>query len=241
MKKITTLAVSLLTAACMSAGALAADQPLEKVAPFPKAEKGMKRQVIQLPQQQDESALKVELMIGQTLEVDCNHHRLGGELESKTLEGWGYDYYVFEKLSGPVSTMMACPDGKKEKKFVTAGLGDDAMLRYNSKLPIVIYTPSNVDENIASGAPTRLSATLSSASKNSAMVIKQRQPAVFVRAFIRARYLPSACRRSAASARLRHHPPPRLAHISARALHWSTPALSQSPPGCHQGEYRRSG
>lgn len=106
---------------------------------------GMKRQVIQLPQQQDESALKVELMIGQTLEVDCNHHRLGGELESKTLEGWGYDYYVFEKLSGPVSTMMACPDGKKEKKFVTAGLGDDAMLRYNSKLPIVVYTPSNVD------------------------------------------------------------------------------------------------
>jgi hypothetical protein len=35
VKKITTLAVSLLTAACMSAGALAADQPLEKVAPFP--------------------------------------------------------------------------------------------------------------------------------------------------------------------------------------------------------------
>lgn len=84
-------------------------------------------------------------MIGQTLEVDCNHHRLGGELESKTLEGWGYDYYVFDKLSGPVSTMMACPDGKKTKKFVTAGLGDDAMLRYNSKLPIVIYTPTNVD------------------------------------------------------------------------------------------------
>ncbi|WP_257638113.1 malate:quinone oxidoreductase, partial [Klebsiella pneumoniae] len=34
---------------------------------------------------------------------------------------------------------------EKEKKFVTAGLGDDAMLRYNSKLPIVVYTPSNVD------------------------------------------------------------------------------------------------
>ncbi len=114
-----------------------------KVAPFPKAEKGMKRQVIQLPQQQDESALKVELMIGQTLEVDCNHHRLGGNWKVKP-EGWGYDYYVFEKLSGPVSTMMACPDGKREE-IVTAGLGDDAMLRYNSKLPIVVYTPSNVD------------------------------------------------------------------------------------------------
>lgn len=37
----------------------------------------MKRQVIQLPPQQDESAYKVELLIGQTLEVDCNRHRLG--------------------------------------------------------------------------------------------------------------------------------------------------------------------
>lgn len=245
MKKITTLAVSLLTAACMSAGALAADQPLEKVAPFPKAEKGMKRQVIQLPQQQDESALKVELMIGQTLEVDCNHHRLGGELESKTLEGWGYDYYVFEKLSGPVSTMMACPDGKKEKKFVTAGLGDDAMLRYNSKLPIVVYTPSNVDvkyriwradETIGNGRRP-LRRTAQTAIKNGSP-----QAAVFVRAFIRARYPPSACRLSAASAPPAvPHPPPRLAHISAPALHWSTPALSRSPPGCRQDEYRRLG
>ena len=41
--------------------------------------------------------------------------------------------------------MMACPDQKKTKKFVTASLGDDGMLRYNSKLPIVIYAPENVE------------------------------------------------------------------------------------------------
>ena len=145
MKKITTFAASLLAVACMSTSAAAAEQPLEKIAPFPKAEQGMKRQVIQLPQQQDESALKVELMIGQTLEVDCNRHRLGGQLKSKTLEGWGYDYYVFDKVTSPVSTMMACPDGKKEQQFVTAGLGDAGMLRYNSKLPIVVYTPANIE------------------------------------------------------------------------------------------------
>lgn len=145
MKKITTFAASMLALACVSASAVATEQPLEKIAPYPKAEQGMKRQVIQLPQQQDESTLKVELMIGQTLEVDCNSHRLGGQLESKTLEGWGYDYYVFDKVTSPVSTMMACPDGKKEKQFVMAGLGDAGMLRYNSKLPIVVYTPANID------------------------------------------------------------------------------------------------
>ena len=142
-----TILPAVLFAAFATTSAWAAEsvQPLEKIAPYPQAEKGMKRQVIQLPAQQNEANFKVELLIGQTLEVDCNQHRLGGQLESKTLEGWGYDYYVFDKVSSPVSTMMACPDGKKEKKFVTAYLGDNSLLRYNSKLPIVVYTPENVE------------------------------------------------------------------------------------------------
>ena len=140
MKKAPKIVIALLAAACTSAFA-----SNDILSPFPQAEKGMKRQVIQLPEQQDEAQYKVELLIGQKLEVDCNQHRLGGTLTSKTLEGWGYDYYLFDKVTSPVSTMMACPDGKKTEKFVTAYLGDHSLLRYNSKLPIVVYTPDNID------------------------------------------------------------------------------------------------
>jgi len=62
-------------------------QPLEKVAPYPKADKDMIRQVIYLPQLENEDNFKVELLIGKTLEVDCNYHMMGGTLVSKTLEG----------------------------------------------------------------------------------------------------------------------------------------------------------
>ncbi|NWA73413.1 serine protease inhibitor ecotin [Serratia proteamaculans] len=120
-------------------------QPLEKVAPYPKAEKGMSRQVIYLPKQEHEENFKVELLIGKTLEVDCNRHMIGGTLETKTLSGWGYDYLVVEKLSEPASTMMACPDNTKQQKFIAANLGDAAMQRYNSRLPIVVYAPKDVE------------------------------------------------------------------------------------------------
>ncbi|EKK5219020.1 serine protease inhibitor ecotin [Cronobacter sakazakii] len=151
MNKISALMLSLAAAGCISGSVFAAEKTSENIAPFPKAEKGMVRQVIDLPERQDEASYKVELVIGQTLDVDCNKHQLAGKFERKTLEGWGYDYYTFEyakNADGSVmytSTMMACPDGKKEKKFVTANLGENGMLNYNSKLPVVVYAPENID------------------------------------------------------------------------------------------------
>ncbi len=143
--------LSLAAAGCISGSVFAAEKTSENIAPFPKAEKGMVRQVIDLPERQDEASYKVELVIGQTLDVDCNKHQLAGKFERKTLEGWGYDYYTFESAKNAdgsvmyTSTMMACPDGKKEKKFVTANLGENGMLNYNSKLPVVVYAPENID------------------------------------------------------------------------------------------------
>ncbi|KAI2683772.1 serine protease inhibitor ecotin [Pseudomonas sp. TNT3] len=117
---------------------------LEEVAPFPKPEQGFTRQVIHLPSQPQEENFQVEILAGKTLTVDCNRQRLGGILEEKNLEGWGYPFYRLEKVIGPMSTMMACPDGKSKQDFVPV-VGDGFLLRYNSKLPIVLYVPEDVD------------------------------------------------------------------------------------------------
>ena len=41
--------------------------------------------------------------------------------------------------------MMACPDNTKTKQFIAANLGDAAMQRYNSRLPIVVYAPKDAE------------------------------------------------------------------------------------------------
>ncbi|HJR32889.1 MAG TPA: ecotin family protein, partial [Pseudomonas sp.] len=46
--------------------------------------------------------------------------------------------------TGPMSTLMACPDGKRKQDFVPV-VGDGFRLRYNSKLPIVLYVPNDVE------------------------------------------------------------------------------------------------
>ncbi|MCU0070393.1 serine protease inhibitor ecotin [Pseudomonas koreensis] len=118
---------------------------LEDTAPYPKAEAGFTRQVIHLPQQAQEENFKVEILAGKTLEVDCNRQRLGGTLEEKNLEGWGYPFYRLEKVSGPMSTLMACPPGIQKKRAFVPVIGDGFTVRYNSKLPIVVYAPQDVE------------------------------------------------------------------------------------------------
>ncbi|CQI93412.1 ecotin [Yersinia rohdei] len=152
MKILLIAITSLLMAASTSALAakeqpLNQQQPLEKIAPYPAAEKGMTRQVIFLEPQEDESRFKVELLIGKTLEVDCNRHMLSGNLETRTLSGWGFDYLVMDKISEPATTLMACQDSDTPRRpqFIATNVGDAAMQRYNSRLPIVVYVPKGVE------------------------------------------------------------------------------------------------
>lgn len=108
---------------------------------FPAAEKGMVRHVIQVKKQKDESMFKVEIIPGKNMLVDCNHHTLMGKLDEKDLQGWGYNYYVFSSNGQTRSTLMAC-NKPKENKFVNA---QSLIVRYNSRLPIVIYAPEGYE------------------------------------------------------------------------------------------------
>lgn len=109
---------------------------------FAKAKEGMERVVIVLPHKErgEEDSFKVELIPGKEMMTDgVNRMRLGISLVSKPLKGWGYTFYEIKGKAIAMSTLIAPPPGsKKVKKFVH---GQPLTIRYNSRLPIVIYVP----------------------------------------------------------------------------------------------------
>ena len=113
---------------------------------FPPAEKGMVRYVLQLPKQDDETILKVELIVGKTVQVDENNrYFFGGNIEKETIKGWGYPRYIVSKIGPMAGTLMAVdPDAPKVARFITLG-GEPYIIRYNSRLPIVVYVPESFE------------------------------------------------------------------------------------------------
>lgn len=113
---------------------------------YPAAEKGMKRIVIHLDAQKDEYSWKVELIVGKTMETDgVNHVALMGHIEERTVQGWGYSFYKVDvKSDGVISTLIGVdPNKPKVSQFVT--LMPHGPVRYNSRLPIVVYVPAGYE------------------------------------------------------------------------------------------------
>ncbi len=115
------------------------------VTPFPDAEAGMIRLVIVLPEMpRAEPNYSVELLAGKTIATDgVNQVRMDTGLEARNLEGWGYTYYQMTGSGRVASTLMAVPEGTPEvHRFVG---GSPLMVRYNSRLPLVVYVPEGFE------------------------------------------------------------------------------------------------
>ena len=67
---------------------------------FPPADDGMVRHVLQLPPQADGDALKVELVLGETIKTDsANRYFFGGKIAVEAIQGWGFDRYVLKQVT----------------------------------------------------------------------------------------------------------------------------------------------
>lgn len=144
MKHSIFLIILLLTGVTSTNTFAAPEHPQLKA--FPEAVEGRERFVITLPYKEraEEDSLKVELVPGKTMVTDgINVMRHSSRIESRPLTGWGYTFYEITGQDITISTKVAVPDGlKKEVQFVA---GESLMISYNSRLPIVIYTPSGYD------------------------------------------------------------------------------------------------
>jgi ecotin len=121
-------------------------QAADNLKAFGHAQEGMVRYVLQLAAQDEESAFRVELVVGKTVKVDAqNRYFFGGKLEDEVVVGWGFTQYRVKELGPMGGTLMAVdPNAPKVARFITLG-GDPYLIRYNSRLPIVVYVPEGVE------------------------------------------------------------------------------------------------
>ena len=101
--------------------------------------------VIPLQPLSDESARKVEILVGQKQKVDCNQHSFAGTLTEEVIYGWGYPYYELREVGPLISTLMACPPNEPQRDTFVVVHGNGFLQRYNSKLPVVVYVPTGFE------------------------------------------------------------------------------------------------
>ncbi len=133
--------------ACLAAIPAAAETEAERnLKAFPAAGEGMTRHVLMLPPQEGEDSLRLELIIGKMVELDeVNRYFFGGRLQEVEVQGWGFTRYVLENLGPMAGTLIAAdPDAPKVERFIALG-GEPQLLRYNSRLPLVVYVPEGVE------------------------------------------------------------------------------------------------
>ena len=115
-------------------------------AAYPAAAAGKTRHVILLPHKERgaEDDFKVEIVAGRTIDTDgVNTVRFGGELRERDIPGWGFSYFEVDALGAPLSTRIAPAPGTPTVKAFAAG--PRMLVRYNSRLPLVVYAPEGTE------------------------------------------------------------------------------------------------
>ena len=125
--------------------------------PYPPAEKDMQRLVLVLdgPRKEDpkcgaidqeqQTNREVELIAGTTMETDGinKYQLLGTDIVKGTVSGWGVPYWTIHGNPERVrSTRMRGENPDVQLRFVP---GATHKVRYNSRLPVVIYCPHNME------------------------------------------------------------------------------------------------
>lgn len=112
---------------------------------YPAAEDGQQRWLIwfeAVSENTDEDALRVDVRVGVRTEVDgVNRYRLSGELRKRSVEGWGFDSYHYEGESEVASTRMSAKGVIAQSDIVWNA---SQLIRYNSRLPLVVYMPAHL-------------------------------------------------------------------------------------------------
>lgn len=131
--------------ALFSVGVVKGQESVENLKAYPAASEGMKRFVLHLEPKEKEELFRVELQVGKWVFLDdINQYFFGGKLQEETIEGWGFNKFVLNELGAMAGTKMAVPpDAPIDSRFITLG-GEPQLLRYNSRLPVVVYVPEDV-------------------------------------------------------------------------------------------------
>ena len=139
LASILSMAAALLT----SAPAMSREHsPLDA---FPEAGEGMNRLVIVVPEMsRSEDNYSIELVAGRIIHTDgVNQVRMDTALNPRPLEGWGYTYYEVSGSGQVASTLMAPPEGAPQVEAFVHGA--PLNIRYNSRMPIVVYAPEGFE------------------------------------------------------------------------------------------------
>jgi len=119
---------------------------------YPKAAAGDRRWVIQLPgvlplnpdptMSSNSADWRVQLLVGQMVQLDCNRQMFGGKLRAvKPAQQGGPVIYRVTEVGQLASTRMACPADQPRRSAFVPMAGKAFVVPYNASRPIVVDAP----------------------------------------------------------------------------------------------------